>query len=167
MKRLILAMAVIAISTATVQAQDKMSPKKTVISIAVNAGIPTTTNITAKESISFVMGGDIQADFGVAKSLKITLSGGLENYSVKGDKLSSRSIIPLLGGVKFLFSDKFYGHAQLGYGIGQVGGSGAFAYAPSIGYNFSPKFDASVKYLAFSTSTLNVGSVNLRLAYDF
>ena len=56
MKRLILAMAVIAISTATVQAQTKMSPK-TVISIAGNIGIPTTTGL------SLAYGGDLQADF--------------------------------------------------------------------------------------------------------
>ena len=29
-------------------------------------------------------------------------------------------------------------------------GGGAFAYAPSIGYYFSPNFDGSIKYLAFS-----------------
>ena len=92
MKRLILAMAVIAISTATLQAQNKMSAKKTVISIAGNIGIPTS------EGYSFAAGGDIQADFGVAEGLAITLSGGYENYSVKS------SLLAVAAGILFLYS---------------------------------------------------------------
>jgi len=157
MKNLILAMALIAASTASVQAQ-----KTTGFSIAGNIGIPTTTGLT------FAYGGDLQGDFGVATGLKITVSGGYEDYSVKGGYTIS-GVIPLLAGVKFnLGTDKFYGHAQLGYGISTAkGGGGAFAYAPSIGYNFSRNFDGSVKYLAFSKSGATTGSINLRLAYDF
>ena len=161
MKRLIVAMAVIALSTATLQAQNKISTKKTVISIAGNIGIPTS------EGYSFAAGGDIQADFGVAEGLAITLSGGYENYSVKSSfGGGSGYFIPVLAGAKFPFSTNLYGHAQLGYGFGK-GGGGAFAYAPSVGYNFSPNFDASLKYLAFSKSGSTLGSVNLRLAYNF
>ncbi len=162
MKTLILAMAVIVISTATVKAQDNMSTKKTVVSIAGNIGIPTT------KGVSFAYGGDLQADFGVATGLKITVSGGYEGYSFKGG-YSGSGVIPLLAGAKFdLGSAKAYGHAQLGYGVSTTkGGGGAFAYAPSIGYYFSPNFDASVKYLAFSRSGATTGSINLRLAYNF
>ena len=158
MKKLILAMAVIAISTATVQAQ-----KKTAVSIAVNAGIPTTTGL------SFAVGGDIQADFAAAEGLKITLSGGYENFSAKSSYGGgSFGIIPLLAGAKFnLGSDKVYGHAQLGYGFAtKSGGNGAFAYAPSIGYYFSPNFDGSIKYLAFSNDG-TIGEIGVRLAYNF
>jgi len=158
MKRLILAMAVIAISTATVQAQ-----KKTTMSIAFNAGIPTTTGL------SFAVGGDLQADFAVAEDLKITLSGGYENFSAKSSYGGgSFGIIPLLAGAKFnLGSDKVYGHAQLGYGFAtKSGGTGAFAYAPSIGYYFSPNFDGSIKYLAFSNDG-TIGEIGVRLAYNF
>lgn len=163
MKRLILAIAVIAISTATVQAQDNMASKKVGISIAANAGIPTSTGY------SFAVGGDLQADFGVAQGLKITVSAGYENYSVKSSYGGgSGGFVPLLAGAKFPFSEKFYGHAQLGYGFStESGGGGAFGYAPSIGYYLSPNFDASVKYLAFSKDGFTLGSVNLRLAYNF
>lgn len=161
MKKLIMAIAVIAISTATLQAQDKPAPKNTVVSIAANVGIPTSS------IYSFVAGADIQADFGASENLKVTLSAGYENYSIKsGLGGGSGYFIPLLGGVKFPFSDKFYGHAQLGYGFAK-GGGGAFGYAPSIGYNFSPNFDASLKYLAFSKNGFTTGSINLRVAYDF
>jgi len=156
-----LAIAIITISIASVKAQSNMTEKKTVVSIAANAGIPTTTGW------SFAVGGDIQADFSVAESIKITLSGGYENYSVKSSYGGgSGYFIPVLGGVKFPFADKFYGHAQLGYGFAQ-GGGGAFGYAPSIGYTVSENFDLSLKYLAFSKSGATLGSINLRLAYDF
>jgi hypothetical protein len=127
MKRLIFVMIVVAFSIATAQAQEKMSSKKTVISIAGNIGIPTTTGL------SLAYGGDLQADFGVASGLKITVSGGYESYSVKGGGHTT-GLIPLLAGAKFnLGSDKLYGHAQLGYGLSTIkGGGGAFTYAPSL-----------------------------------
>jgi hypothetical protein len=161
MKKTILAIGVIVLTMATVQAQDKTSKKKT-ISIAANVGIPTTTGL------SFAYGGDLQAGFGVSTGLDITVSGGYEAYSVKGGGHTS-GLIPLLAGAKFnLGSDKVYGHAQLGYGISTVsGGGGAFAYAPSIGYQFSQNFDGSIKYLAFSKNGFTTGSINLRIAYDF
>ncbi len=152
-------MAAILISIATIQAQ-----KKTMISIAVNAGIPTTTGF------SFAVGGDLQADFAATQGLKITVSGGYENYSVKSSYGGGHgSYIPLLAGAKFnLGSEKLYGHAQVGYGFStQSGGGGAFAYAPSIGYYFSPNFDAALKYLAFSKSGSTLGEIGVRLAYNF
>ncbi|MEO5650774.1 MAG: hypothetical protein ABIR03_12735 [Ginsengibacter sp.] len=132
------------------------------MSIVVNAGIPTTSGL------SFAYGADLQADFAVAPTTKITASAGYEDYSVKGGG-SVSGVIPLLAGAKFnLGSNQLYGHAQLGYVVSTVkGGGGAFGYAPSIGYYFSPNFDASVKYLAYSKNSFTTGSVNVRLAYSF
>ncbi len=111
--------------------------------------------------------GDIQADFGVAEGVKITVSGGYENYSVKSSLGGgSGYFILLLAGAKFPFADKFYGHAQLGYGFAK-GSGGAFGYALSIGYNVSENFDLSLKYLAFGKNSYTLGSLNLRLAYNF
>jgi hypothetical protein len=158
MKKLILAIGIVAFSAAAAQAQD--ASKSTTLSLGVNAGIPTTAGL------SFAYGADLQADFGVAPTTKITASAGYERYSIKGGG-SSSGIIPLLGGVKFNLGDKAYAHGQLGYGVSTVkGGGGYFAYAPSLGYYISPNFDASVKYLAFSNNG-TLGSVNLRLAYNF
>lgn len=160
MKKLILAMSVVAFSAVSVQAQDAAKP--TTFSIGVNAGIPTTTGL------SFAYGVDIQADFAVAPTTNITASAGYEDYSAKGGG-SVSGVVPLLAGVKFnLGSAQLYGHAQLGYVVSTMkGGGGAFGYAPSIGYYFSPNFDASIKYLAYSKNSLTTGSVNIRLAYNF
>lgn len=159
MKKLILAIGIVAFSAAAAQAQD--ASKSTTLSLGVNAGIPTTAGL------SFAYGADLQADFAVAATTKITASAGYEGYSVKGGG-ASFGIIPLLGGVKFNLGDKAYAHGQLGYAVStEKGGGGAFAYAPSIGYHFSPNFDASLKYLASSKNSYTTGSVNLRLAYNF
>ncbi len=166
MKKLILAFAALTITAASF-AQDKMvheSMHKTTFGIGANIGIPMNTG-TDVYSISY--GADLQADIGVAEMLKATLSAGYQNFSIKNTYGGgSGYFIPVLAGIKYYFSDKFYGHGQLGYGFAKSGG-GAFAYAPSIGYNFSENFDASVKYLAFSKSGYTLGDVMLRIAYNF
>jgi hypothetical protein len=159
MKKLILAIGIVAFSAAAAQAQQVS--KSTTLSLGVNAGIPTTAGL------SFAYGADLQADFVVAPTTKITASAGYEGYSLKGGYHLNNGIIPLLGGVKFNLGEKAYAHGQLGYGVSTAkGGGGYFAYAPSLGYYISPNFDASVKYLAFSNHG-TLGSVNLRLAYNF
>ncbi len=158
MKKIILAIAIVAFTTIGAQAQDA---KPTTLSIAANVGIPTSTGL------SFAYGADLQADFGVAESTKITASAGYEGYSWKGGGGSS-GIIPLLAGAKFGIGEKLYGHAQLGYALSTTkGGGGAFAYAPSIGYNVSSNLDIALKYLASSKNSSTLGSLNLRLAYSF
>ncbi|MEO8962844.1 MAG: hypothetical protein ABI325_13245 [Ginsengibacter sp.] len=158
MKKIILAIAIVAFTTMGAQAQDATS---TTLSIGVNAGIPTTTGL------SLAYGADLQADFGVAAATKITASAGYEGYSWKGGS-GSFGIIPLLAGAKFNLGEKMYGHAQLGYALStNKGGGGAFAYAPSVGYYVSPNFDIALKYLASSRNKSTTGSLNLRLAYNF
>lgn len=160
MKKLIFLFAIVVFSTISVNAQKSANPAR--ISIAANIGLPTSSGY------SFAYGADLQADFGVAPTTFITLSGGYEGYSWKGGG-GSFGIIPLLAGAKFFFGaeNKLYGHAQLGYGFYSKGGSGAFAYAPSLGYYVSPNFDLALKYLASSRNSYTLGSLNLRAAYNF
>ena len=160
MRKLILSLAV-AIFALSANAQDGQPTR---ISIAANIGAPTTTGY------KIAYGVDLQADFPVASALAITASAGYQNFHWKAGGINGNNgFIPLLGGAKFNFGEsKAYGHAQLGYGVSTAkGGTGGLAYAPSIGYNFNPNFDASLKYLAFSRSGSTIGSVNLRLAYNF
>jgi hypothetical protein len=157
MKKIILAIAIVAFTTIGAQAQDA---KPTTLSIAANVGIPTSTGY------SFAYGADLQADFGVAPTTKITASAGYEGYSWKGGG-GSTGIVPLLAGAKFGIGEKMYGHAQLGYAFFTKGGGGAFAYAPSLGYYVSPNFDIALKYLASSKNSYTLGSLNLRFAYNF
>jgi hypothetical protein len=165
MKKLIFVFAIVAFSTIGAKAQDRDDAKSTNLSIGVNVGIPT----SSPSVYSLAWGVDLQAGFPVASTTQITASAGYEDFSIKSKYGSgSDGFIPLLGGVKFNFGEKAYGHAQLGYGISTAkGGSGAFAYAPSIGYYFSPNFDGSIKYLAFSKNSVTIGTIGIRLAYNF
>ena len=167
MKKLILVFAIVAFTTIGVKAQDA---KSTTLSIAVNVGLPT----SSPSFYSVAFGADLQADFSVAPTTRITGSIGYENFSVKSKYndlgIKSSGIVPLLAGAKFFFGqdNKLYGHAQLGYGVStEKGGGGSFAYAPSLGYYFSPKLDGSLKYLAFSNNGATLGIIGVRLAYNF
>ncbi|HRN71626.1 MAG TPA: hypothetical protein PLM81_00765 [Ginsengibacter sp.] len=153
MRKFILSFAILAF-TLGAKAQD------TKLSVGASIGFPTTSGM------SFAYGADLQADFGVAESAAITASAGYLNYSWKGG--GNSGFIPLLAGGKFGFGESgMYGHAQIGYGFASRGGGGAFAYAPSLGYNVSDNLDLAVKYLAFSKNGFTNGSVNLRVAYKF
>ncbi len=139
------------------------SGNKTTFGIAVNGGVPTNNFYT------IVFGADLQADIAASEGLKITASAGYENYSVKTKFGGGHySFIPVLAGAKFNLSTNLYGHAQLGYAFSTTsGGGGSFAYAPSIGYVFSPNLDLSVKYLGLSRGGGTLGAVLARLAYNF
>lgn len=154
MKKIIFSLAIMAFAFGA-KAQD------TRISIGANIGAGTTTGM------NLAYGADLQADFGLSETLAVTASAGYEAYSYKGG--GSSGMIPLLAGAKFGFGESnVYGHAQLGAGFSTVkNGGSAFAYAPSVGYQFSENLDASVKYLAFSKNGFTTGSVGIRLAYTF
>lgn len=154
MKKIIFSLAIMAFAYGA-NAQD------TKISIGANIGAGTSTGM------NLAYGGDVQADFGLSEALAITASAGYEGYSWKGG--GSSELIPLLAGAKYQFGESnVYGHAQLGYGVSTAkGGGGAFGYAPSVGYNFSPNLDASIKYLAFTKNSYTTSSINLRVAYTF
>ena len=155
MKKLFLAVTIFMISAATVNAQSKFS-------IAGNIGATTTTGG------SLAAGADLQVDLPAATGLKITLSGGYESFgfNVNGVKFHS-GFIPLLAGAKFNLSTNLYGHAQLGYSVSTLkGGTGAFTYAPSIGYMVSKNFDISAKYMGLSRNGATLSGLVARLAYN-
>ena len=172
MKRLILLMAVIAISMAAVQAQNGISPKKTTFSIGVEPALPVGD---FGDFYSFGIGGSLQVEHKVADDLGITLNAGYINYSGKDYRIGSTEIdggnigiVPVLAGVKYYFTPKVYGHAQLGAGIWtEKGASTAFAYSPGIGYYFSEHFDILLKYVGYSQKGSNSNSIGARLAYNF
>lgn len=155
MKKLLLS-AAIAISIVSVNAQTKFS-------LAGNIGATTTSGG------SLAVGGDLQADLPATTGLKITLSGGYESFGFKVNGVSFHSsYIPLLAGAKFNLSTNLYGHAQLGYSLSTAsGGTGAFTYAPSLGYMLSKNFDISAKYIGLSRSGATLSGVVARLAYSF
>lgn len=172
-------LAVVMSTASLVKAQNESmqaSSKKPLVSVGVNVGVPVT------EGYKIAYGADLQVDIPFADKLFGTVSGGYENYSYKTIHQGTVTIpegnfdfIPVLAGVKYFFSDKFYGHGQAGYTFSPVkNGGGSFTFAPSLGYYFCKNFDASVKYINIGATNSSkaygaksLGSGALRLAYTF
>lgn len=145
-----------------------VNAQKATFSLAGNVGAGTT------QYYGLTAGGDLQADIPATTGLKITLSGGYENFAYKvpvtgGNVKGHSSFIPLLAGAKFNLGSSLYGHAQLGYSLSTLsGGKGAFTYAPSIGYVLSKNLDLSAKYMGLSFSNSGtLSAIVARLAYTF
>lgn len=158
------------ISSFAVIAQDE-SGKVLKFSIGVDAALP----LGDWDNIySFGIGGSAQADYMVAPELGLTLHAGYLNlsgkdYNVLGTnaKYPSLGLVPVLAGIKYYFSPKFYGSAQLGATFVTEGGGSLFTYAPGIGYYFSENLDAGIKYTGMSDDGESVSLLGLRIAYTF
>ncbi|MES2431918.1 MAG: outer membrane beta-barrel protein [Bacteroidota bacterium] len=165
MKKVILSLVIVAAATFSANAQDKdaQTMKDLTFSVGVDAGIPTTSGVKG-----FYIGGDVQGEYAASPELGITLSAGYTSFMAKGG--GSSSSIPVLGGIRYYFSDrKVYASAQAGVTIFTGGGSSTsvFTYAPGIGYYVSPNFDLLLKYQAASKDGVTSSQLALRAAYNF
>ncbi len=151
-------------TTFAVQAQDEAQP--VAFSIGLEGALPV-GNLA--EVASFGIGGSAQVDLTVAPTLAITLNAGYISMSYK-NAFGGGSVgyIPVLGGIKYAFTEQVYGSAQLGATFySESGGGTSFTYAPGIGYKFSPNFDALLKYTGWSQKNVEAAAVGLRVAYTF
>ncbi len=173
MKKLLLMLAVVVASTACLKAQDK----PVALSIGVEGLVPVGD---FGDTHNFGIGGTLQGEYKPADDLGLTVNLGYLTFSGKSVgnlKYKSAGLVPIMGGVKYYFSPKVYGHGQLGVAFGtndivgalvDVDGKGSlFAYSPGIGIQISPQIDAEVKYLGLSQNSHNLNSAGLRLAYNF
>ncbi len=177
MKKLILCAAVVIAAigaNAQMKKAETKSTSKAQFSIGLEGSLPVGNFSNA---YSFGFGGSVQGDFWVAPELALTANVGYISYTAKSITIgtvtykgSAAGLVPVLAGIKYKFgSSMVYGSAQLGAAFStQSGGGTSFAYAPGIGYNFTPNFDALLKYQGYSNKGGNTSSaVGLRLAYTF
>lgn len=174
MKKLLLSFALVAGLGLAANAQTEGAVRK--LSIGAEFGFPT-GDFSENQMI---VGGSLQYEHPVAKSLNITGSAGYLSNMLTGDakKLAkafdeptSYGFIPLKAGGKYYFGGNFYGAAELGAAISTESGRGtAFAYAPSLGASFSladkSSLDFGVRYETWSKDGSS-SFVGLRLAYAF
>jgi hypothetical protein len=165
MKKVILCMAVLAMGALKVSAQKESAEVGSFkFGIGLNAGLPVGD---IKPFSSFAVGGDLQGEYTVAESLGLTASAGYLTYTGK-DGNGSTPFVPILVGGKYHFSEKVFGHAQLGVSISTEKGVGSFfTYAPSIGYDVSDNFSVALKYQAASKNSFSASFLGLRAAYSF
>ncbi|RCH56695.1 hypothetical protein DJ568_02230 [Mucilaginibacter hurinus] len=163
MKKFLLALVVLTGAAFSASAQSEGGK----FSIGVEAGLPVGD---LKTTSSFIIGGSLKYDQPVAESTFVTLSAGYSNIqgkTVGGFKYGNSSAIPVKAGLKYFFSEGFYGEAQAGAAFLSDGAGTAFAYAPGVGYSFGGGVDLGVRYEAWTKSGATLSQIGLRLAYSF
>jgi hypothetical protein len=172
--------------TATTATKSTTSSNGVILSVGVDAGIPT-GNLS--NAYNWNLGGSVQADIPiVTKTLFVTVNAGYNNIFGKdnayntGIKAPNIELLPVKAGLKYFPISNFYvqGEAGAAFALNKstVGytNAAAFVYAPQIGVQFplggKSFIDAGVRYEASSkfTSTVansNVNFLGLRVAYAF
>jgi hypothetical protein len=159
MKKVFLSLAIVVIAFSA----NAQSDKSLKFGVGITAGLPLAD---IKVASSFAVKGDVQAEYAATEAVGLTLSAGYIKYIAKSD-YSTGSVIPVLVGAKFAFSENLYGHAQLGVSFVSDGGGSAFTYAPSIGYKVSDNFDVALKYESLSKGGGTFSYIGLRAGLSF
>ena len=151
------------------------------ISIGAMAGLPVgdyATGVQSSDVFKMAYGFDLQAEFPVAPSLGLTLSAGYVDWvwksgikegveAIMGQSVSF-SMIPVFGGAKYYFTDKFYGSAQLGVTFFTMKDAGnAFIFAPGLGIKVTDNFDLLLKYQTASKEGSHFSFLGLRAGVSF
>ncbi len=170
--------------TTTTTTKTSTSSNGVILSIGVDAGIPT-GNLS--DAYNWNIGGSVQADIPVAQNLFVTINAGYNSIqgknNVAGTGLDATNIqlLPVKAGLKYFLVPHFYvqGEAGAAFALNKsdVGfdKSAAFVYAPQIGYQFplggKSYLDAGVRYEATTKFTdvddAKVNFFGLRVAYAF
>ncbi|MCQ6958089.1 hypothetical protein [Mucilaginibacter aquariorum] len=162
MKKLLLLLAIVGGTTFTTFAQSEKSR----FSIGFEGGIPVGD---FKDIYDVAIGGSLKYEMPIATSTMFTLSGGYTSFKAKDIAGGgSDGFIPVKAGIKYYFSQGFYGEGQLGASFYTGGGDGNtfFAYSPGIGYTLEGGFDIGVRYEAWSHNG-TIGQIGVRIAYGF
>lgn len=165
---LCLALSII-VTAASAQSARRSSARpinKSGFSIGLEAGLPVGENAKPYGS---VIGGSLQYETMPDPEIGITFGGGYLSYNLKsmyGD--GSVGFVPLMAGIKYYAAPDVFFHAQLGAAVGTRSGQGtSFAYAPGIGYKFSPTVDAELKYMGISNKAGSINNAGVRLGFNF
>ncbi|MDB5276908.1 MAG: hypothetical protein JWR61_1863 [Ferruginibacter sp.] len=145
MKKLLLALLVLAVTTFSSVAQTTKSSAHGKFNIGADIAVPTGI---ASMVYNAAIGGSVKYEVPAATDLYFTLSAGYEAFLVKSEfkfpgSKSSEGYVPLKAGLKYYFKNGFFGEAQAGASI-YTGSDGftSFVYSPGIGYSFVGGFEA-------------------------
>lgn len=166
MKKLILPFIILA-SAVSLHAQEiRKAPQKTSYSIGIDVATP--IGLLSTNLFSVVIGGSLQAEFPVSKSLSLTATSGYELWKAQKN-LVTLSFIPILGGAKYYFSPKVYSSGQLGVSIGtDKNGGNPFTYVPGIGFLLGKNIDLLLKSTGLTLKGgVYINNLGVRIAYHF
>jgi hypothetical protein len=172
--------------TSTTSTSKTTSSNGVILSVGVDAGIPTGK---LSDAYNWNLGGSVQADIPVIQhQLFVTVNAGYNNIfgknNIDGTGLDATNIqlLPVKAGLKFFPISNFYvqGEAGAAFLLNKSDlnddKSAAFVYAPQIGYQFAlggkSYIDAGIRYEASTkfNSAVDNSKVNffgLRVAYAF
>jgi hypothetical protein len=174
MKKLVLSLALVAGLGLAASAQTEGAVKK--LSIGAEFGLPTQSG-----SDELLVGGSLQFEQPIAKSLNLTFSAGYISDMITGDSrdvlkaLGAKTafgFVPLKAGAKYYFGGNFYAAGELGAVISTENGGGTgFTYAPTLGTSFSvsdkSSLDFGLRYENWYRNGNSSGFMGLRAAYAF
>lgn len=168
MKKVFTLVFVSAISFASL-AQKKES--KAIFSIGVEGAMPSGS---LSESHNFGIGASTKIAMPVSNSAAFTISVGYISFSGKtvtilgsSFKNDAFNIIPIKAGIRGSFDGGFYIEPQLGYTIfsSSNNNSGAFTYAPVIGFTTASNVDFSFRYESATKENSTLSHFGVRLAF--
>lgn len=165
MKKSLIAVAMMAITLTSVQAQEKtVAQNTTKFSFGVDGGIPVGIQSSAYNAI---LGASFEAEYPASAELGITGNVGFQAWFMDKKLFpngESYKIIPLLVGIRYYFQ-QLYLSGQLGASFStSSGGKTSFIYLPKLGYK-SGKFDINAGLQGMSHSSNTLLAIMLRIAY--
>lgn len=181
MKTKIFLLVMLFVFAVSVNAQTKAAAKDTKsfkIGIGVMAGLPMGemgSGVKLSDAANLAYGGDLTGEYAVAPSFAVTLSVGYIDWVWKSavkdafDQAGIKmSMIPVLAGAKYYFTDKLYGSAQIGKSFFTMKDAGSlFTFAPGIGFKVSENFDLLLKYQSSSQTGGHLNFLGLRAGLTF
>ncbi|WP_426669884.1 outer membrane beta-barrel protein [Mucilaginibacter sp. McL0603] len=173
-------------TTTTSSSKTSTGPNGIVLSVGVDAGIPTGN---LNNSYNWNIGGSVQADIPVIPhQLFVTVNAGYNSFQgknniggVQGLDATNIQLLPVKAGLKYFPISHFYiqGDAGAAFALNKSNAgfdkSAAFVYAPQVGVQFplagKSYIDAGVRYEAttkFNTAAdEKINFFGLRVAYAF
>ena len=138
------------------------------LSFGVNFGYPSQDSAVT----NFIIGGDLQLEYLLSSNFSAVVSAGADARLARGGVVLTVYHAPLLGGLRYYVSQKFYISEQAGYSVAITKGiSGAFTDVAGVGYKPSHNSDILFGYkglfyskdLKTATTTRNPKSNTLNL----
>ncbi len=181
-KMMAVAIAAVAILFTTKVKAQTVTPDKFRFGIGIEGGIPTGN---AHDISNVELGGTARLQYGLSKSVALTLTSGYYNFFGKNDpalvntKFASLGMVPAKLGIKAFVGSGFYFSGEAGAGFetrafGAYHGENTQGFAkdtklilsPGLGWA-SKSWDVGARYENYSGQANNYGLVGLRIAYGF
>ena len=148
-------------------------------SIGLEAGAPVGD---ASNGYNLVIGASLKYEIPITTTIALTLSVGRNTFlgkAISGHKIPTSDGLPLKAGMKYHFTNSFYGEAQAGTVFyGDIRRLTAFVYAAGVGYDFNNRINMGLRYENWAKNGNGVfgtgisadgpyGQIGVRLAYSF